>query len=139
MRVPHQATRTMEHLHPTEDYRIVRESTNTLLIDCRTEVEFFYVGHPTDAINIEWNSAPDFQLNPQFADEVLRMAGRKDRPIILICRSGKRSLEAGKLLAKNGFTAVYNITEGFEGDLDTQHHRSSSGGWRFRGLPWEQC
>ena len=63
----------MEHLHPKQAYDIVTASPNTLLIDCRTEVEFYYVGHPTDAINIEWNRAPDFELNPHFADEVLRI------------------------------------------------------------------
>jgi hypothetical protein len=31
------------------------------------------------------------------------------------------------------------VDEGFEGELDEHHHRSSTGGWRFRGLPWEQC
>ncbi|MCC7459191.1 MAG: hypothetical protein IT390_19620 [Nitrospira sp.] len=94
----------MEHLHPKEAFETLQKSPNTLLIDCRTEVEFFYVGHPMDAINIEWNTAPDFEVNPHFADEVLRMAGRKDRPVILIRRSGKRSLDAGQELEKHCFT-----------------------------------
>jgi rhodanese-related sulfurtransferase len=62
-----------------------------------------------------------------------------DAPVVLVCRSGKRSLEAGKLLLHNGFLDVYNINEGFEGELDETHHRSTLGGWRFHGLPWEQC
>ena len=62
-----------------------------------------------------------------------------DAPVLLICRSGKRSLEAGKALIDNGFADVYNIAEGFEGELDEAHHRSTTGGWRFHGLPWEQC
>ena len=60
-------------------------------------------------------------------------------PVILICRSGKRSFEAGMALMKGGFHNIYNIDEGFEGELDDDHQRSSVGGWRFRGLPWEQC
>ena len=173
----------MEHLHPTQAYEIIKGSPNTLLIDCRTEVEFYYVGHPTDAINIEWNTAPDFELNPHFADQVLRMAGRKDRQvilicrsgkrsvdainiewntapdfdvnphfadqvlrmagrkdrqIILICRSGKRSVDAGQELEKHGFTNVANVLEGFEGELDAEHHRGQLGGWRKHGLPWRQ-
>ena len=60
-------------------------------------------------------------------------------PILLICRSGKRSLEAGRELVENGFPEVFNIADGFEGELDDEHHRSSIGGWRFEGLPWEQC
>jgi rhodanese-related sulfurtransferase len=130
--------RVMDHLHPAKAYEIVKENPNALLIDCRTEVEFYYVGHPVDAINIEWNTAPDFELNPHFADEVLRMAGRKDRPIILICRSGKRSIDAGQALEEHGFTIVSNVLEGFEGELDTEHHRGNLGGWRKHGLPWRQ-
>jgi hypothetical protein len=28
---------------------------------------------------------------------------------------------------------------GFEGELNDQHQRNSLAGWRFNGLPWEQC
>jgi hypothetical protein len=31
------------------------------------------------------------------------------------------------------------VDEGFEGDRDEDHHRSTLGGWRFHDLPWEQC
>ena len=60
-------------------------------------------------------------------------------PVVLICRSGVRSLEAGKVLVEAGVKDVYNVAEGFEGQLDDKHHRSTQGGWRFHGLPWEQC
>ena len=56
-----------------------------------------------------------------------------------ICRSGKRSKEAGEKLVEAGIHNVCHVTEGFEGELDENHHRSASGGWRFHGLPWEQC
>ena len=128
----------MDHLTPKQAHDALGSNPNTLLIDCRTEIEFFYVGHPVDAINVEWNTAPEFETNPHFSDEVLRMAGRKDRPIILICRSGKRSVDAGLALEQHGFTNVSNVLEGFEGDRDAQGHRNSSGGWRVAGLPWEQ-
>ena len=59
--------------------------------------------------------------------------------ILLICRSGKRSQEAGKKLISNGLSNVYHVTEEFEGDFDHEHHRSTLGGWRFHGLPWQQC
>ena len=128
----------MEHLHPTEAYERLQADPNMLLVDCRSEVEFYFVGHPVDAVTIEWNTAPDFELNPHFVDEVLRMAGRKDRPIVLICRSGKRSVDAGHALEEAGFARVANVLEGFEGDLDKQHHRGTLGGWRKHGLPWRQ-
>jgi len=128
----------MDHLTPQQAHDTLRNSPNALLIDCRTEFEHYFVGHPTDAVNIEWNSGLEFVVNPHFCDQVLRMAGRKDRQIILICRSGKRSVDAGLELEKHGFTNVSNVLEGFEGELDKDHHRGVLGGWRMRGLPWRQ-
>lgn len=128
----------MEHLHPTQASDALQANPHILLIDCRTEVEHYYVGHPVNAVNIEWHTGPDFEVNPQFAEQVLRLAGRKDRPLILICRSGKRSVDAALELEKHGFSNVANVLEGFEGDLDAHHHRGKLGGWRKHGLPWRQ-
>lgn len=73
------------------------------------------------------------------------IAGRKSstctsaiRPVLLICRSGNRSVDAGLALEAAGFTQVINVLEGFEGPLDDDYHRGTQGGWRFRGLPWYQ-
>jgi rhodanese-related sulfurtransferase len=128
----------VKHVKPQQAYDILQQDPEALLIDCRTEIEFFYVGHPSGALNIEWHMSPDFDVNPHFADEVLREAGRKDRPILLICRSGKRTLDAGAALEQAGFSDVTNVLEGFEGDLDENFHRGTLGGWRKAGLPWEQ-
>jgi rhodanese-related sulfurtransferase len=85
----------MEHLHPTQVHEILQASPDTPPIDCRTEAEANFVGHPIGAINVEWTAAPDFEVNPHSGEEVLHMVGRKDRPIIPICRSGKRPVDAG--------------------------------------------
>jgi hypothetical protein len=37
-----------------------------------------------------------------------------------------------------GFSNVINVLDGFEGQLDDNYHRGTSGGWRFHGLPWFQ-
>jgi hypothetical protein len=41
-------------------------------------------------------------------------------------------------LEEAGLKEIYNVTHGFEGDLDDNHHRNSHNGWRFDGLPWAQ-
>ena len=128
----------MKHVTPTEAYAILQRDPEALLIDCRTEIEFFYVGHPLDAVNIEWHMTPDFSVNPNFTEEVLREAGDRERPILLICRSGKRTLDAGVALEEAGFTDVTNVLEGFEGELDERGQRGHQGGWRLHGLPWVQ-
>jgi rhodanese-related sulfurtransferase len=64
--------------------------------------------------------------------------GDKNRPVVLICRSGKRTVDAGLALEAAGFSEVVNVLEGFEGDLDDSDQRGKINGWRHAGLPWEQ-
>ncbi|HPT57685.1 MAG TPA: rhodanese-like domain-containing protein, partial [Casimicrobium sp.] len=59
------------------------------------------------------------------------------KPLLLLCRSGVRSVASAKRATELGVTA-YNILEGFEGDPDGTAHRGTRGGWRYRGLPWRQ-
>jgi rhodanese-related sulfurtransferase len=69
---------------------------------------------------------------------VRKLTQSTERPVLLICRSGQRSVAAGVELEKAGFAEVYNVLEGFEGPLDESRHRGRLGGWRKEGLPWEQ-
>lgn len=140
-------TRKVKTVTPKQAYEIVGKDPRALMVDVRSHMEFLFIGHPVGAINIPWIDEPDWKINPHFASEVRRLilgglqhtGGGHNVPILLICRSGKRSLEAGELLLKEGFHDVYNVDEGFEGELDDHHHRSTLGGWRADGLPWEQC
>lgn len=132
--------RHMKHLTPKEAFDLLHKNPDALLIDVRSEMEFLFVGHPKDALHVGWNDGPDWDINPHFVGEVKKLIGAaSDRPVVLICRSGKRSIEAGEALIAKGVTNVYNVLHGFEGDLDDHHHRGSVNGWRFDGLPWEQC
>jgi len=131
----------MDHLEPRKAYEFLHSHSNALLIDCRSEMEYLFVGHPLGALHVAWNDGPDWEVNPHFVGQVRKLAGTNHttRPIILICRSGNRSQEAGEALERAGFTEVYNVVHGFEGELDDKHHRGMTTGWRFEGLPWEQC
>jgi rhodanese-related sulfurtransferase len=129
----------MEHLKPRQAYEFLQANKGALFVDCRSEIEFFYVGHPVGAEHVPWHEAPDWEINPNFANDIkLLVAGDLAKPIVLICRSGKRTLDAGVSLEKAGFTRVINVLEGFEGPLDDDYHRNTQAGWRFEGLPWEQ-
>ena len=135
----------LNHLTPGDAYDIVQRDSRALFIDIRSNMEFLFVGHPKGAIHVAWIDEPDWIVNKDFVKEIrqLLLGGvsqdHGSPPIILICRSGKRSKEAGEALLKAGLKNVCHVSEGFEGDLDENHHRSAIGGWRFRGLPWEQC
>ena len=128
----------MKHLTPTETFAFLRAHPDAAFIDCRTEMEFFYVGHPVGATHVAWQEAPDWEVNGNFAADVLRETKTKGKPVVLICRSGSRSVEAGEALEAAGFADVVNVLYGFEGERDAEHHRNGVNGWRHDGLPWEQ-
>ncbi len=128
----------MKSLNPKEAFQFLKTNPNAVLVDVRSEIEFLFVGHPVGSIHVPWNDGPDWEINPDFVAHVKKIANEA-RPVLLICRSGVRSLEAGKALKEAGFREVYNVQHGFEGDLDESHRRSSLNGWRHDGLPWEQC
>jgi rhodanese-related sulfurtransferase len=129
-------------LSPKQAFQFLKEHPGALFVDVRANMEYLFVGHPAGAIHIPWIDEPDWKVNPHFVTQVRQavLGGASGAaPVVLICRSGVRSLDAGKALIEAGFPEVYNIAEGFEGALDDHHHRSAVGGWRFHGLPWEQC
>ncbi len=130
----------MKHLTPLETWACLQASSNALFVDVRMEIEYLYVGHPPGAVHVPWYEYPQMQAEPQaFVEQVKREAGGDaSRPVVLICRSGKRTVEAGHALEAAGFTHVVNVLHGFEGELDEHSQRGRLNGWRFDGLPWEQ-
>jgi sulfur dioxygenase len=106
------------------------------LIDIRSNAERAWVGFVPDVPAVEWKIWPGMAVNPQF-DEQLRAIAPAGSKVLLLCRSGLRSIPAAQRAQTLGYQA-YNILEGFEGDPDTDAHRGKKGGWRFNGLPWRQ-
>ena len=137
----------LTHIPAKEAWELIQKEPSVAFIDVRSDMEFLFIGHPKGAVNIPWIDEPDFVINPNFERDVRKLilggviaSNEHDSvPVVLICRSGNRSAEAGNLLLDHGFKRVYNIDHGFEGELNDDHHRSTLGGWRFEGLPWEQC
>jgi len=129
----------MVNMHPLEAYEFLRNKESAILIDVRSEVEYMFVGHAEAAIHIPWYVEPAWEINPSFIENLLKTVGSRDRPIIFICRNGNRSKEAGRHAEENGFTQVSNVLYGFEGDIDQSSRRGLLNGWRYEGLPWEQC
>jgi sulfur dioxygenase len=112
------------------------EAGDAVLVDVRTDAEREWVGFVPGATPVAWKQWPAMAMNPQF-DAALQAAVPAGKKVVLLCRSGVRSVAAAKRATELGLEA-YNILEGFEGDADTDAHRGRKGGWRFRGLPWRQ-
>ncbi|MFN3073993.1 rhodanese-like domain-containing protein [Acinetobacter sp. TY2] len=113
------------------------QTAQVVIIDVRTNEERKFVGYVEDTIHIPWATGTALNRNPRFAKELETKVG-KDKIILLLCRSGKRSAAAANVAFNAGFENIYNIDQGFEGDLDENNHRGSFNGWRFHGLPWRQ-
>jgi rhodanese-related sulfurtransferase len=130
----------MKHLSPTEAHAFLQANPHALFVDVRMEIEYLYVGRPPGVVHVAWYEYPAMQADASaFVAQVAREADDDTaRPVVLICRSGKRTVDAGLALEAAGFTHVVNVLHGFEGDLNAEFKRSRLNGWRFDGLPWEQ-
>lgn len=78
------------------------QGRGALLLDVREASEYAH------------DHAPGSTLIPlgQLEQRLQELARYKDKPVVLICRSGRRSAQALKLLEKAGFSAAANIEGG---------------------------
>ena len=133
---------------PTEAWEMLKDNPEAQIVDVRTSAEWAWVGVPDLAtvgkqlVLVEWMAFPGNTRNdafaPQLETQLETLGVGKEAPLLMLCRSGKRSLHAARLMQSLGFTACYNITTGFEGDPDGAKHRSTVNGWKVDGLPWVQ-
>ena len=126
-----------------------------LLVDIRTQAEIFFVGE-ADGVDANipyllanfsiWDDKKGrFLLTPNatFVDKMNALVSKaglnKDSTIIVMCRSGDRSARAADDLTKAGYTNVYSLVEGFEGDVAKEGPNAGKrtvNGWKNAGLPW---
>lgn len=106
-------------------------------MDVRSSEERKFVGHVPQTLHVAWATGTALNRNPRFVKE-LEARVNKDRPVLLLCRSGKRSALAAEVATRAGFSLAFNILEGFEGDLDERQQRGGVNGWRRHALPWVQ-
>ena len=116
------------------------KADEAVLVDVRTDAEREWVGFVPGAVPVAWKQWPGMSMNPAFDTELqaaVQVAEPRAMKVLLLCRSGVRSIAAAKRATELGLEA-YNILEGFEGDPDDHAHRGQQGGWRHLGLPWRQ-
>ena len=132
----------MMQMTAAEAWAYLAANPNAQLVDVRTKVEWHFVGITNlDALDrqpvlIEWVDM-DGTPNADFTQQ-LGAAVSPDTSLLMLCRSGVRSLAAGYAAASAGYQTVINISDGFEGDLDADQQRGHLNGWRNAGLAWRQ-
>lgn len=121
---------------PAEAAELVQQQA-AVMVDVRTLEERIFVGHPVNSLSIPWAYGLQMQRNENFLSQ-LQAGVDSTKPVLFLCRSGARSHHAAQLATENGYTAAYNILEGFEGDKNSQGQRRNVNGWVVAGLPWQQ-
>ncbi|MDR0736565.1 MAG: rhodanese-like domain-containing protein [Zoogloeaceae bacterium] len=124
-------------LTPTEAHDVWQLAPGAKLVDIRTRAELELIGRIPGAVEIEWAFYPGGAQNPNFMRQLKTRVDR-EALVLFICRSGNRSDDASREATRAGYTACYNVLEGFEGDKDANAQRGKVGGWRLAGLPWFQ-
>ncbi|MBK0398457.1 sulfurtransferase [Limibaculum sp. M0105] len=139
------------YLTPQDAHAALQADPAIVFVDVRDPIEVAFVGHPEgiDA-NVPVKIAThrfdgkkgDYVMEPNAGfvaqvEAVLAREGRgKTDPVFVMCRSGGRSAAAARQLIEAGFTNVWNLVEGFEGDSDKASGQRTLNGWRNAGLPW---
>lgn len=131
-----------------ECWQALETESSSHLVDVRTIPEWQFVGVPDlrsvgKVVSfIEWQRYPDMAVNEHFCSSLsvrLEQLGvTADDSIFMLCRSGARSRAAAQSLTSHGFSKVFNVATGFQGDIDANGHRSAKNGWVFEGYPWIQ-
>ncbi len=141
------------YLSAPEAYKMKSEGgAKVLFIDIRTKGEFQFLGTPTvidqnipymeiddlagwDKKNNRYTMSPNSDFVGAVSALATHMNRGKSDPIILICRSGDRSSRAADLLQEAGYSKVYSVVDGFEGDMSPAGRRDVNG-WKNANLPW---
>jgi rhodanese-related sulfurtransferase len=131
-------------ISPSDAWSRVSSDPSAKIIDVRTQAEWSFVGVPDlspvgkQVLLVSWQVFPSMARNDAFAAQIEAHGVKPDDTLLLLCRSGVRSRAAAELLTQLGYTAAWNITDGFEGPHDPTKHRGTVAGWKASGLPWAQ-
>jgi rhodanese-related sulfurtransferase len=160
-----------QNISPLVAYDMVQKDPGIYLIDVRTPEEYQFIGHAPMAYNIPFmylshkfvekgqlfrgktmkKTRYQPYLNPDFMS-YMKAHFKPGDTLLIMCRSGHRSVPASDLLVKNGFKKVYNVVGGFEGNKfhgrdkeerkllkkysENFGRRGIFDGWKHYGLPW---
>ncbi|WP_343185188.1 rhodanese-like domain-containing protein [Anoxynatronum sibiricum] len=88
-----------QSISPEEAFQRLENEEQIILLDVRTEAEF------------EEGHIPGSMLIPLqvLAEEAPLQLSDKDATIFIYCRSGRRSLEAAKMMLEMGYTQIYDL------------------------------
>jgi len=138
-----------KYLSVHQAYKLLSDQSDIIFIDVRDAVEVGRMGHPdmVDAIVPIYIQTEQYDTelgefiladNPSFLSEMQTVLTRhmktRNDMIIITCGSGMRSAVATRALAAQGYTNVWHIIDGYEGD--DKRGLNTHNAWQLAGLPW---
>ena len=122
-------------LTPKETFDMMQQDPSIILVDVRSQAELELVGRVPQAVHIEWAFYPGMVANADFAVQ-LQAQIDNNQTIVFMCRTGGRSHNAAMVAQQLGYSHVYNMLGGFEGEANALRQRTQINGWKHAGLPW---
>ncbi|WP_291579691.1 rhodanese-like domain-containing protein [Clostridium sp. UBA6640] len=92
----------IKYINNEQAENLIEENDELLILDVRSANEF-EESRISNAINI-----PVDELEEEFYE----LEDYKDRPILVYCKSGKKSSVACNLMEEEGFSNLYNLRDG---------------------------
>ena len=124
----------IKQIKSSEVKNYIKENSNVVLLDVRTENEWTTLGKPNaEDLNSETyfvtvsHDLSNWQVpDPNFVENVKKNIS-KDKTILVMCAAGGRSMIAANLLEAEGYSAL-NVSDGYSGN-------GQDPGWKNLGLP----
>lgn len=120
-----------------------KNQVNSYLIDVRSKEEWQETGIP-DLSSLKNNTkliswlffTPSIHKNDNFIEKLNHDIPDKKVNLIFICKSGGRSRQAAEAASNNGYENIFNINDGFEGNMfDENLINLKQNGWLYSNLP----
>ena len=127
--------------NPRQAHQYLKEHPDAVFIDCRSEMEYMFVGHPDRRHDDSLVRRRGMGAEPPLrrpGEEARRAPTSRSAPSCSSAAAATARSRPARRSSGAGFKHVINVVHGFEGELDESHHRNSRNGWRVDGLPWEQ-
>ncbi|GAB6041036.1 rhodanese-like domain-containing protein [Endothiovibrio diazotrophicus] len=103
----------VNELFPWDLTEFLEAHPETLLVDIREPYEYNAM-HMAGAINVPrgiLESACEFN----YEETVPALADARDQPVVLLCRSGNRTVLAASVMQRMGYRQVYSLKTGLRG------------------------
>ena len=121
-----EALTRVKEIMPWDLSRALVAGGKPILLDVREPAEFDLLRIP-GSINVP-RGVLEQSCEWDYDETVPELAGRRDQEIVVICRSGKRSVLAADVMQRMGFTNVVSLKTGVRGWSDYEQAMTNANG-----------